>query len=267
MVKVSVKTLVLGGTAYCGGVGAFMVYYKKELGRVKQGGAETVAGGACACGCVSESERMQAFDNNATSYDDDIGTDETFMGLGLLRQWMIRKATGRTLEVAAGTGRNIQFYSTGTELTLTDCSQPMVAVMQNKLDKEGRTPTAAVVRADAARMPQFADGSFDTVVDTFGLCSFENEQAVLAEMRRVCKPDGKILLLEHGRSHYDWLNRILDRGADQHAQRWGCYWQKDIAGIVARSGMGVVDSSRWHFGTTYIYTLSPRPATGQCDLE
>lgn len=71
---------------------------------------------------------------------------------------------------------------------------------------------------DVARM-SFPARSFDTVVDTFGLCSFEDPQAALREMERVCQDQGQILLLEHGRSHYDWLNGILDKNAHRHTAR------------------------------------------------
>lgn len=53
------------------------------------------------------------------------------------------------------------------------------------------------------------DNSVDCVVDTFGLCSFDDPGRVLQEAARVCKPGGRIYLLEHGQSHYEWLNRHL----------------------------------------------------------
>lgn len=60
---------------------------------------------------------------------------------------------------------------------------------------------------------EFPDDCFDTVIDTFGLCSVEHPEAVLREMERVCKPGGEIVLLEHGIGHYDFLNSLLHDGA------------------------------------------------------
>ena len=50
----------------------------------------------------------------------------------------------------------------------------------------------------------------------------------------MCKPDGRILLLEHGRAGWDWLNGILDRGERKHLRKWGCQWNRDIESIVAQ---------------------------------
>lgn len=54
------------------------------------------------------------------------------------------------------------------------------------------------------------------------------------EMARVCKPDGRILLLEHGRASADWLNGILDKGEQRHLKKWGCQWNRDIEDLVAQ---------------------------------
>ena len=202
---------------------------------------------------------MRAFDEHAPRYDDEIGLDETLMGVSLLRRWMIRKSQGRTLEVGAGTGRNMHLYEASkTSVTLSDYSAPMVERMKAKLRDRPTDAVQNVVVCDAKDMAQFGDGAFDTVVDTFGLCSFEDEQAVLAEMQRVCKPDGQLLLLEHGRSHYEWLNNMLDANADEHARKWGCYWQKPIEDLVRKAGLRELDISRFHFGTTYLITAKPR---------
>ncbi|GAB4817849.1 hypothetical protein N2152v2_004895 [Parachlorella kessleri] len=105
----------------------------------------------------------------------------------------------------------------------------------------------------------FQPHSFDTVVDTFGLCSHEDPVQVLKEMARVCKPGGKIVLLEHGRASWSFVNRILDNGAAQHKGKWGCWWNRDILDIVQKAGLKVDSLSRWHFGTTYVIVAEPAP--------
>ena len=79
-------------------------------------------------------------------------------------------------------------------------------------------------------------------------------------MQRCCRPGGKVLLLEHGRSSWDWLNDILDAQAPDHAQKWGCVWNRDIKGLVAQSGLKVDSISTFHFGTTYLIVASPAEA-------
>ncbi|KIW23774.1 uncharacterized protein PV07_11951 [Cladophialophora immunda] len=70
---------------------------------------------------------------------------------------------------------------------------------------------------------------------------------------------GKILLLEHGRSDLEFINRVLDNGAKMHADHYGCWWNKDIEQIVKDSGLIVERKRRYHFGTTCEYVLRPRP--------
>ena len=122
---------------------------------------------------------------------------------------------------------------------------------------------------DAATAP-FESESFDAVVDTFGLCSFEDPVAALREMSRVCRRkkkknagsgdapgSGKIYLLEHGRSDWDWVSNILDKHADPHAKRWGCYWNRDILAIVREAGLEIESVARYHLGTTYVIVATP----------
>ena len=82
--------------------------------------------------------------------------------------------------------------------------------------------------------------------------------AVLKELQRVCKPDGKILLLEHGRSKsYEGLSGYLDKHAERHAKNWGCVWNRDIDQIVESSGLQLEKLNNWHFGTTYYIVCRP----------
>jgi len=64
-------------------------------------------------------------------------------------------------------------------------------------------------------------------------------------------------MLEHGLSSYPWLNGMLDGGRDQHLQKWGCEWNRDIDKLIEKSGMQVESKWRWHFGTTFFVRAKP----------
>lgn len=96
------------------------------------------------------------------------------------------------LELAIGTGRNVGYYPEDCQVYGIDRSVEMMRHIAPKTER-----VVKVQQMDAHHMG-FEDSSFDTVVDTFGLCSYDDPVLVLKEMKRVCKPDGLILLLEHG---------------------------------------------------------------------
>jgi methyltransferase OMS1, mitochondrial len=178
-----------------------------------------------------------------------------FMGLELIRWWHLRKSKGGLLEVGCGTGRNFGYYPPAvTKVVAVDSVAAMVAQATKKVSRSTRDISLQVMNAHELK---FSDKSFDTVVDTFGLCSYEDPIAVLKEMSRVCKQDGRILLIEHGKGKYTWINNILDKGAQRHAHNWGCIWNKDIESLVSQAGLRVVSTSRWHFGTTYVIEAKP----------
>ncbi len=64
---------------------------------------------------------------------------------------------------------------------------------------------------------------------------------------------GSILLLEHGESEWEWLNKMLHNSAAGHAARHGCWWDRDIEKIVEEAGLKVVRKERRHGGTTYLF--------------
>lgn len=158
--------------------------------------------GVCACGEASR----RAFDNSASEYDSLVGQEELFMGLRLLRWWLLGKSEGRVLEVACGTARNIDYFRAApdgatdpsqgvTSLTLVDASQGMLDEARRKARERstsrGALAEVRVVKASAEALP-LDDGEFDTVADTFGLCSMDDPVGALLEMQRVCKPGGKV---------------------------------------------------------------------------
>jgi len=106
------------------------------------------------------------------------------------RQWACGQATGEVLEVAVGTGLNLPFYPADVTLTGIDLSDRMLDLARRR----GRPATLR--QADAHALP-FADGSFDTVVCTFGLCAIPDVEAAVTEMVRVLRPGGRLILVDH----------------------------------------------------------------------
>ncbi|RMX69188.1 hypothetical protein DD238_005947 [Peronospora effusa] len=204
---------------------------------------------------MTDAKRVSIFDTNASKYDKEVNWDERLMGISLMRRFLLQKAKGYVLEVAAGTGRNLFFYPETSRVILTDLSRGML----NQVSKmQQQRLTSCELRVMSAHELEFPDNHFDTVVDTFGLCSMDDSLQTLREMQRVCKKDGgHILLLEHGQSSYTWLSSILEKFADLHAQKWGCHWNRDILKLVDEAGLEVETVHRFHFGTTYYIVAKP----------
>lgn len=120
----------------------------------------------------------------------------------------------------------------------------------------GKQPLFAVANYAAEQLP-FPDNSFDTVVDMFGLCSFDDPVRALRELSRVCKPGGKLLLIEHGKGHTVRVNNHLDKWAPRHAKNWGCWWNRDIRRVIRLSGLSVEKWESKHFGTSHYIIAKP----------
>lgn len=210
--------------------------------------------------------RQDTFQRVAKKYDDELKSDEFVMGIYLLRRALIFfHARGTVLEVAAGTGRNLDYYSPKhvEKVFILDSSDQMLLEAKQKIQQKRQQQTLVFETrvGDASNLTSYyADNSFDTVVDTFGLCSFDDPVAVLKQIQRVCKPDGKILLLEHGRSNsYQGISNYLDKQADTHAKNWGCVWNRDIEQIIRDSGLHIEILHHFHFGTTYYMVCRTMP--------
>eukprot|EP00300_Choanocystis_sp_HF-7_P010988 c17249_g1_i2.p1 GENE.c17249_g1_i2~~c17249_g1_i2.p1 ORF type:complete len:138 (-),score=29.64 c17249_g1_i2:31-444(-) len=136
----------------------------------------------------------------------------------------------------------------------------MVDVAQRKYSEAPHSSLQGQVSfvMEDAQALSFPNSSFDTVLDTFGVCSMQSPLEMLCEMRRVCKPGGKVLLLEHGVGNMEWLNNYLHKHAVSHATRWGCWWDRDILALCNEAGLEVLDYQRKHFGTTYLIIARPR---------
>jgi ubiquinone/menaquinone biosynthesis C-methylase UbiE len=144
----------------------------------------------------------------AATYDRMVAKTEE-AGLSALREDLIARATGDVLEIGAGTGANLGLYGSDvTSLTVTEPEPPMLKRLERHVKEEA--PRAKVLRAPAEDLP-FNDNSFDTVVSTLVLCGVNDQPRALRELRRVLRPGGRLIFLEHVRSDEVKLARWQDR--------------------------------------------------------
>lgn len=161
-----------------------------------------------------------------------------------LRSRLLRKAAGHVLEVGAGTGVNLRHYPAGLKIVAVDLSPEMAARV--------RARGALHVAVMDAQQLGFSDGVFDTVVSTLGTCTFPDPAQALCEMRRVCRPGGQILLLEHGRSQRPGVAAWQDRHAAKHASYLGCWWNREPLDHVRRAGLRLRSAERAFLGIVHV---------------
>ena len=130
-------------------------------------------------------------------------------GVAAMRENLLAGAAGRVLEIGGGTGANLGYYGAGVEsLTVTEPEPPMLKRLQRKA-REQNSP-ATVLRAPAEDLP-FEDASFDTVVSTLVLCGVDDQPRAVRELRRVLRPGGRLIFIEHVRSDDPRVARMQNR--------------------------------------------------------
>lgn len=159
-------------------------------------------------------------------------------GLHERRGALLAGATGDVLEIGAGTGANADFYRDDwASLTLIEPSGPMAKRLRTKLAAKGQSPK--VIEAGAERLP-LPDASVDTVISTLVLCTVGDLDASLAELRRVLRPGGRLLFLEHVRNE----NEKSARWQDRLHRPWkvfgnGCNCNRATAAAIERAGFEI----------------------------
>ena len=152
----------------------------------------------------------------AMTYDRQMAKTEQ-AGLRDLRRSLLAAASGQVLEIGGGTGANLSFYGPRVEaLTMTEPEPPMVRRLERRAREQA--PLTRVLRAPAEDLP-FDDGAFDMVVSTLVLCGVSDQPRALGQIRRVLRPGGRLLVLEHVRAddarlarrqdHMNWINRLV----------------------------------------------------------
>ncbi|HEX6536709.1 MAG TPA: class I SAM-dependent methyltransferase [Gemmatimonadaceae bacterium] len=195
------------------------------------------------------------YDRIAPRYDLLVALSE-WLVLRRLRRPHVRRARGRVLEVAIGTGANLPHYDRGVRLTAVDASPAMLGRARRR--SVALATAADLVAADAQLLP-FPAQTFDAVVSTLSVCTFPDPVAALREISRVCRPDGRIFLLEHGRSDRRWVGRWQDRGEARSVAMMGCHPNREPLELARAAGLGIVAARRHLLGIVHVIEAAPAP--------
>jgi ubiquinone/menaquinone biosynthesis C-methylase UbiE len=158
-------------------------------------------------------------------------------GLRAYREGLLAGAAGRVLEIGAGTGSNLRFYGAGVEsLTLTEPETPMLRRLRRKAGEQA--PAATVLRAPAEDLP-FEDDCFDVAVSTLVLCGVDDQPRALRELRRVLRPGGQLLFIEHVRASDSHLAHSQDRMNGINRFVVGCDCNRPTLDSIGEAGFTV----------------------------
>jgi SAM-dependent methyltransferase len=169
------------------------------------------------------------------------------------RSRIVPQAEGDVLELGCGGGINMEFYDPARIKSYAGLD-PSPGLLERSRQAAHAKGMAADIRAGVGEAMPFDDASFDTVLVTFTLCSVEDQMQTLAEMRRVLRPSGKALFLEHGcapdASVQKWQRRIEPIWKPIGG---GCHLTRAITGAYEAAGFKIASSDKGYMPKT------PRP--------
>lgn len=143
------------------------------------------------------------------------------------RKDLLSRVSGKVLEVGIGTGANLFYYPANIHsLTGVDFSKGMLKHAIEKVSNEKFLFPIEIVEADIQDLP-FKDCTFDSIVSTCVFCSVPDPIKGLKELRRVCKPTGKIYMLEHMRSENKFMGLAMDLMNPLTVRLWGANINRD----------------------------------------
>jgi ubiquinone/menaquinone biosynthesis C-methylase UbiE len=176
--------------------------------------------------------------------------------VGAWRRRLAATASGRVLEIGAGTGSQLRWYAPGADVTALEPDPSMLERARRQAARAAAS--VALVEGRAEAMP-FDDAAFDTAVSAFALCTVSDPAAALGELRRVLVPGGTLLLLEH--VHLAWQpGRVLQSAA---APAWaavagGCRLDRDTVRFAREAGF-IVLYERTHVAGWIVEALARSP--------
>jgi SAM-dependent methyltransferase len=157
---------------------------------------------------------------------------------------LLRQASGEVVEIGAGTGANLAHL--GTDIRSLHLLEPTTAMARQLADRVHEFTHAPIrILPAAAEALPFDDDSIDVVVSTLVLCTVDDLETSVAEIDRVLRPDGRLLLLEHvaGHGRVAWSQALLERPWRFFAR--GCNLRRDTAGALRAAGFDLGDVEPW----------------------
>jgi ubiquinone/menaquinone biosynthesis C-methylase UbiE len=188
--------------------------------------------------------RRRQYAKEAPKYDKESEFVERWLIGTVHRGWVCSRATGNTLEVAIGTGLNLPRYPPNIRLTGIDLTREMLALARKRANDLGMS--VRLCEGDAQALP-FADGTFDTVVCTYAMCSVPDERRTVLEMWRVLRPGGRLILVDHVRSSVPpiyWIQRLMELAPTRNEDE---LTRRPIKHVLA-AGFTIEDSDRSRAG-------------------
>jgi ubiquinone/menaquinone biosynthesis C-methylase UbiE len=184
---------------------------------------------------MTEDEIKDKYERMARWYD---LTDAFYEHLNVkkLRTRLGLKVKGKVLEVAVGTGKNLAHYPNDIDITAVDISPAMINQARLKASKLGMNVSFQIMNGEKLDFP---DNSFDTVVSTLSACTLLKPEEVYRELARVCRKEGKILLIEHGRSSNLFLSWFQDAFAEFYYRSFACLWNRNPLDAIISAGLNI----------------------------
>jgi ubiquinone/menaquinone biosynthesis C-methylase UbiE len=202
----------------------------------------------------SRSEWRQIHNRAARDYINSEWSREVLLGVARQRKKLFTQAVGDVLDVGCGYGINFPYLVQAKSISGVDFSSVMLAKARETMR---RLSIKVDLREGDAEALIFPDNSFDTVISSLCTCSFYDPIKALKEIQRVCKPDGKILLIEHGRSWWKWAGKYQDSRAREQIEQGGCRWNQEPQELVKESGLNILHAERTLLGMFHTMVVSP----------
>jgi ubiquinone/menaquinone biosynthesis C-methylase UbiE len=203
------------------------------------------------------------YDERAPTYDRSLGLVER-IAVGPLRRQFGALLSGETLEVGVGSGLNLPYYTPAvTRAVGVDLSSEMLLHAQERA--QDLPFLATFVQADASALP-FAGETFDTVAISLALCTIPDPAQALREAARVCRRDGRIILLEHVRAPTRPIATLQRVFSPLNERAIGCHLDRDTFGLARSLGFAVEPVGSRLFGIFQLALARP-PASPRATLD
>lgn len=176
---------------------------------------------------------------------------------GRYRSKIYSEASGRVLDVACGTGINRHYIPENIEYQGIDISREILEKAEKNSEELeiGRN----LQQMDAQNL-EFEENSFDTVISALSTCTFPEPVKALNEMARVCKPKGKVLLFEHGRSSVRPISRFQYWRSEAHYRKHGCRWTQEPLELLKESKLKAIKFNKHFLGIITLIKAKPEQA-------